>query len=67
MQSISGTDEHELILESDGSTAGATGHNNNYIEWVEYKCGACDFHHPYSDPRVSPTPGAGGDTIIVLE
>ena len=67
MQSISGTDEHELIASSAGSNASATGHNTNYIEWVEYKCGACDFHHPSSDPRVSDPVGVGGDTIIVKE
>jgi hypothetical protein len=69
MQSISGTDEHEFILSSPGSNAPGTytGMNNNYIEWVEYKCGACDFHHPYSDPRVSVPVGSGGDTVIVVE
>jgi len=69
MQTISGTDEHELIASQDGDgTRGPfTGHNTQFVEWVEYKCGACDFHHPYSDPRVSDPVGVGGDTIIVKE
>ena len=69
MQSISGTDEHELILSApgDGTRGPFTGMNDNFIEWTEYKCGACDFHHPYSDPRVSDPVGVGGDTIIVKE
>ena len=64
---------HGIIKPSVASSPGSnapgtyTGMNTNYIEWVEYKCGACDFHHPYSDPRVSDPVGVGGDTIIVKE
>jgi hypothetical protein len=69
MQSISATDEHEIIPFAGGSNAPGTytGLNTDYVEWVEYKCGACDFHHPYSDPRVSDPVGSGGDTQIVVE
>ena len=67
MQSISGTDEHELILSApgNGERGPFTGMNDNFIEWTEFKCGACDFHHPYTEgPGFSlPAP----DTIRVVE